>query len=89
MPPGPFQFTDNSEAVNTECEEYVLSVGGYDEKLFWGEYAEEEINSWKVHWWCPVWKLTTQTTVACNRQQYFETNKRYLYLLPYWQDRSI
>lgn len=50
MPPGPFQFTDNSEAVNTECEEYVLTVGGYDEKLFWGEYAEEEINSWKVNW---------------------------------------
>ena len=47
MPPGPFQFTDNSEAVNTECEKYVLTIGGYDEKLFWGEYAEEEINSWK------------------------------------------
>ena len=33
MPPGPFQFTNNSRTVNTECEEYVLTVGGYDEKL--------------------------------------------------------
>ena len=73
MPPGPFQFTNNSRTVNTECEEYVLTVGDFDERIFLGADAEEEIGTpRKFPGDGPLGKLTAQANVECNLQHHFE-----------------
>ncbi|MGH0174432.1 UNVERIFIED_CONTAM: hypothetical protein FKN15_072051 [Acipenser sinensis] len=38
-------FTDNNKAVNKEYEEYVLTVGDFDERVFLGADADEEIGT--------------------------------------------
>ncbi|KAM7124984.1 retinoblastoma-like protein 1 isoform 2-T2 [Molossus nigricans] len=66
-------FTDNSKAVNKEYEEYVLTVGDFDERIFLGADAEEEIGTpRKFAGDTPLGKLTAQTNVECNLQQHFE-----------------
>ncbi|XP_036131920.1 retinoblastoma-like protein 2 [Molossus molossus] len=41
----PGNFGDNLKAINKAYEEYVLSVGNLDERIFLGEDAEEEIGT--------------------------------------------
>uniref|UniRef100_A0A8C9CY52 RB transcriptional corepressor like 1 n=1 Tax=Panthera leo TaxID=9689 RepID=A0A8C9CY52_PANLE len=66
-------FTDNSKAVNKEYEEYVLTVGDFDERIFLGADAEEEIGTpRKFTGDAPLGKLTAQANVDCNLQQHFE-----------------
>uniref|UniRef100_A0A8D1GQJ1 Retinoblastoma-like protein 1 n=1 Tax=Sus scrofa TaxID=9823 RepID=A0A8D1GQJ1_PIG len=66
-------FTDNSKAVNKEYEEYVLTVGDFDERIFLGADAEEEIGTpRKFTGDAPLGKLTAQVNVECNLQQHFE-----------------
>ncbi|XP_020933008.1 retinoblastoma-like protein 1 isoform X7 [Sus scrofa] len=56
-------FTDNSKAVNKEYEEYVLTVGDFDERIFLGADAEEEIGTpRKFTGDAPLGKLTAQKT---------------------------
>lgn len=41
----PSNFTDNNKAVNREYEEYVLTFGDFDERVFLGADADEEIGT--------------------------------------------
>ncbi|GAB1287128.1 Retinoblastoma-like protein 1 [Apodemus speciosus] len=66
-------FTDNSKAVNKEYEEYVLTVGDFDERIFLGADAEEEIGTpRKFTADTPFGKQTSQASAECNLQQHFE-----------------
>ncbi|XP_036758234.2 retinoblastoma-like protein 1 isoform X2 [Manis pentadactyla] len=66
-------FTDNSKAVNKEYEEYVLTVGDFDERIFLGADAEEEIGTpRKFTGDAPLGKWTAQANVEYNLQQHFE-----------------
>uniref|UniRef100_A0A2K5N8J5 Retinoblastoma-like protein 1 n=1 Tax=Cercocebus atys TaxID=9531 RepID=A0A2K5N8J5_CERAT len=77
-PPGPFSFTDNSKAVNKEYEEYVLTVGDFDERIFLGADAEEEIGTpRKFTGDTPLGKLTAQANVEYNLQQHFEKKRSF------------
>uniref|UniRef100_A0A7N8XGD4 Retinoblastoma-like 1 (p107) n=1 Tax=Mastacembelus armatus TaxID=205130 RepID=A0A7N8XGD4_9TELE len=41
----PLNFIDNNKAINREYEEYVLTVGDFDERVFLGVDADEEIGT--------------------------------------------
>ncbi|XP_053429523.1 retinoblastoma-like protein 1 isoform X3 [Nycticebus coucang] len=71
-------FTDNSKAVNKEYEEYVLTVGDFDERIFLGADAEEEIGTpQKFTGDTPLGKLTAQANVEYNLQQHFEKKRSF------------
>ncbi|XP_006881567.1 PREDICTED: retinoblastoma-like protein 1 [Elephantulus edwardii] len=71
-------FIDNSKAVNKEYEEYVLTVGDFDERVFLGADAEEEIGTpQKFTADTPVGKRTARTSVEYNLQQHFEKKRTF------------
>ncbi|XP_072862861.1 retinoblastoma-like protein 1 isoform X2 [Chlorocebus sabaeus] len=71
-------FTDNSKAVNKEYEEYVLTVGDFDERIFLGADAEEEIGTpRKFTGDTPLGKLTAQANMEYNLQQHFEKKRSF------------
>ncbi|XP_061642138.1 retinoblastoma-like protein 1 isoform X2 [Phyllopteryx taeniolatus] len=41
----PHNFIDNNKALNREYEEYVLTVGDFDERVFLDAHADEEIGT--------------------------------------------
>ncbi|XP_038225888.1 retinoblastoma-like protein 1 isoform X3 [Dermochelys coriacea] len=71
-------FADNNKALNKEYEEYVLSVGDFDERVFLGADAEEEIGTpRKFAADMPVGKTTTRAHVECHLQQHFEKKRSF------------
>ncbi|XP_041096013.1 retinoblastoma-like protein 1 [Polyodon spathula] len=71
-------FTGNNKAVNKEYEEYVLTVGDFDERVFLGADADEEIGTpRKSALEFPGGKLSARMQVECNLQQHFEKTRSF------------
>lgn len=62
----PQNFIDNNKAINREYEEYVLTVGDFDERVFLGADADEEIGTPR--------KIVRETSASLNNtlQQHVE-----------------
>ncbi|XP_041254157.1 retinoblastoma-like protein 1 isoform X3 [Onychostruthus taczanowskii] len=70
-------FTENSKALNKEYEEYVLTVGDFDERIFLGADAEEEIGTRKFSADVPGEKTTARAHMECHLQQHFEKKRSF------------
>ncbi|XP_066479332.1 retinoblastoma-like protein 1 [Tiliqua scincoides] len=71
-------FVDNNKALNKEYEEYVLTEGDFDERVFLGADAEEEIGTpQKYSTDMPVGKVMTRAHVECHLQQHFEKKRSF------------
>ncbi|NWI79428.1 RBL1 protein, partial [Dryoscopus gambensis] len=70
-------FTENSKALNKEYEEYVLTVGDFDERVFLGADAEEEIGTRKFPADVPGEKTAARVHVECHLQQHFEKKRSF------------
>ncbi|XP_057232639.1 retinoblastoma-like protein 1 isoform X2 [Malurus melanocephalus] len=69
-------FTENSKALNKEYEEYVLTVGDFDERVFLGADAEEEIGTRKFSVDMPGERMTARAQ-ECHLQQHFEKKRSF------------
>ncbi|XP_068768342.1 retinoblastoma-like protein 1 isoform X12 [Struthio camelus] len=71
-------FAENNKALNKEYEEYVLTVGDFDERVFLGADAEEEIGTpRKFPADMPVGKPAARAHVECHLQQHFEKKRSF------------
>ncbi|XP_067324237.1 retinoblastoma-like protein 1 isoform X2 [Anolis sagrei] len=71
-------FLDNNKALNKEYEEYVLTEGDFDERVFLGADAEEEIGTpQKFSTDVPSGKIMTRAHVECHLQQHFEKKRSF------------
>ncbi|KAM5135133.1 retinoblastoma-like protein 1 [Mantella aurantiaca] len=71
-------FPDNNKALNREYEEYVLTVGDFDERVFLGDDAEEEIGTPRkfienLH----ISNCTPRKQTESNLQQHFEKRRTF------------
>uniref|UniRef100_A0A8C0V6I6 RB transcriptional corepressor like 2 n=1 Tax=Cyanistes caeruleus TaxID=156563 RepID=A0A8C0V6I6_CYACU len=72
----PGNFGDSVKAINKAYEEYVLSVGNLDERIFLGEDADEEIGTLTRCLNTPSGMETTERVqVKHNLQQHFDRSK--------------
>ncbi|CAG2195528.1 Retinoblastoma-like protein 1,Retinoblastoma-like protein 2 [Mytilus edulis] len=76
---GNFEF--NSKAVNSEYEEFVLSVGDFDERIFLGDDAEEEIGT-PAKSKTVSEELDERIKLKQNLEQHFEETKSLAPLTP-------
>ncbi|NWY04982.1 RBL1 protein, partial [Nothoprocta ornata] len=71
-------FTENNKALNKEYEEYVLTVGDFDERVFLGADAEEEIGTpRKFPADVPAGKAAARVHLECHLQQHFEKKRSF------------
>ncbi|XP_042319452.1 retinoblastoma-like protein 1 isoform X2 [Sceloporus undulatus] len=71
-------FIDNNKALNKKYEEYVLTEGDFDERVFLGADAEEEIGTpQKFSTDMPSGKVMTRAHVECHLQQHFEKKRSF------------
>ncbi|KAH0619034.1 hypothetical protein JD844_018638 [Phrynosoma platyrhinos] len=71
-------FIDNNKALNKKYEEYVLTEGDFDERVFLGADAEEEIGTpQKFSTDMPSGKVMTRAPVECHLQQHFEKKRSF------------
>uniref|UniRef100_A0A8D0F830 RB transcriptional corepressor like 1 n=1 Tax=Strix occidentalis caurina TaxID=311401 RepID=A0A8D0F830_STROC len=74
----PGSFFQALKALNKEYEEYVLTVGDFDERVFLGADAEEEIGTpRKFPADMPVGKTAARAHVECHLQQHFEKKRSF------------
>ncbi|KAJ8260374.1 hypothetical protein GJAV_G00181390 [Gymnothorax javanicus] len=72
----PPNFMDNNKAVNREYEEFVLTAGDFDERIFLGADADEEIGTpRKVPVEPPEGHMSARMQVENNLQQHFEKTR--------------
>ncbi|XP_065610288.1 retinoblastoma-like protein 1 isoform X1 [Cyrtonyx montezumae] len=71
-------FAENNKALNKEYEEYVLTVGDFDERVFLGADAEEEIGTpRKFPADLPGGKTAARAQVESHLQQHFEKKRSF------------
>uniref|UniRef100_A0A8C5SIU4 Retinoblastoma-like protein 1 n=1 Tax=Laticauda laticaudata TaxID=8630 RepID=A0A8C5SIU4_LATLA len=66
----PSNFVNNNKALNKEYEEYVLTKGDFDERVFLGADAEEEIGTPQKCAATPCGNIRAHA--ECHLQQHFE-----------------
>lgn len=72
----PPNFIDNNKSINREYEEYVLTVGDFDERVFLGADADEEIGTPRKTAPAPApGHLSARKQVETNLQQHFEKTR--------------
>ncbi|XP_063311817.1 retinoblastoma-like protein 1 isoform X1 [Pelobates fuscus] len=70
-------FTDNSKALNKEYEEYVLTVGDFDERVFLEADAEEEIGTPQKFLSMSTGVCTPQKRTESTMQQHFDKERSF------------
>uniref|UniRef100_A0A8C0ZB02 RB transcriptional corepressor like 1 n=1 Tax=Cyanistes caeruleus TaxID=156563 RepID=A0A8C0ZB02_CYACU len=68
---------EGCKALNKEYEEYVLTVGDFDERVFLGADAEEEIGTRKFPADVPGEKTAARAHMECHLQQHFEKKRSF------------